>query len=202
MRGSSPPSAASTGRRCRSARSPPRASSRASRPSARNGIEVHHHQIDRLDAVLLHRRRRARADRAGRAGRRGPSGAASSPGRRASRGSRCSRSPASTGSPASASSFAVPPVDSISTPSACSPRASSTSPRLSETLSSARFALGIDVLRKLLHVHARHPLADRGQHLVGDRVAPPRDVVGRGRPVDGRTEHRHARRRRRRPGRR
>ena len=36
-RGSSPPSAASTGRRCRSSRSPPRASCPASRPSARTG---------------------------------------------------------------------------------------------------------------------------------------------------------------------
>src|SRR4051812_11679203 len=40
--------------------------------------------------------------------------------------------------PASASSRAVPPVDTISMPSSASPRAKSTSPRLSDTVSSAR----------------------------------------------------------------
>src|SRR5215213_7636675 len=40
--------------------------------------------------------------------------------------------------PSSASSRAVPPVDTRSTPSALRPRANSTSPRLSDTLSSAR----------------------------------------------------------------
>src|SRR5829696_9917516 len=40
--------------------------------------------------------------------------------------------------PSAASSRAVPPVDTISTPSSASPRAKSTSPRLSETVSSAR----------------------------------------------------------------
>src|SRR5919202_1731260 len=40
--------------------------------------------------------------------------------------------------PAPSSSRAVPPVETISTPSSASPRANSTSPRLSETLSSAR----------------------------------------------------------------
>src|SRR5215218_578298 len=40
--------------------------------------------------------------------------------------------------PPPASSAAVPPVDTISTPSPASPRAKSTSPRLSETLSRAR----------------------------------------------------------------
>src|SRR3990167_5680971 len=42
-----------------------------------------------------------------------------------------------TGSPASASSFAVPPVDSSLTPSACRPRANSSTPVLSETEISA-----------------------------------------------------------------
>src|SRR5436305_3506304 len=42
-----------------------------------------------------------------------------------------------TGRPASASSFAVPPVDSSFTPSACSARAKSTTPVLSETDSKA-----------------------------------------------------------------
>src|SRR3954452_5938499 len=45
---------------------------------------------------------------------------------------------ARTGSPASVSADAVPPVETISTPSSASPRANSTSPRLSETVSSAR----------------------------------------------------------------
>src|SRR5215216_2958334 len=40
--------------------------------------------------------------------------------------------------PPPASSAAVPPVDTISTPSPASPRAKSTSPRLSDTLSRAR----------------------------------------------------------------
>src|SRR6185503_18284146 len=40
--------------------------------------------------------------------------------------------------PASASSRAVPPVETISTPSCASPRAKSTSPRLSDTDRSAR----------------------------------------------------------------
>src|SRR5919202_6416920 len=40
--------------------------------------------------------------------------------------------------PASDSSRAVPPVETISTPSSLSPRAKSTSPRLSETVSRAR----------------------------------------------------------------
>src|SRR2546423_10034425 len=40
--------------------------------------------------------------------------------------------------PASASSRAVPPVDTISTSSSARPRAKSTSPRLSETVRSAR----------------------------------------------------------------
>src|SRR3954452_6867498 len=39
--------------------------------------------------------------------------------------------------PASASSRAVPPVETISTPRSASPRANSTRPRLSETVSSA-----------------------------------------------------------------
>src|SRR5207253_10251571 len=74
--------------------------------------------------------------------------------------------------PASASSFAVPPVERISKPSAASPRARSTTPRLSLTLTSA---LGI---APLLHVDARHTPADRGQHLVGDRLAPGGQLVG------------------------
>src|SRR4051812_16958107 len=41
--------------------------------------------------------------------------------------------------PASVSAVAVPPVDTISTPSSLSPRAKSTIPRLSETDSSARW---------------------------------------------------------------
>src|SRR3954449_2449490 len=45
---------------------------------------------------------------------------------------------ARTDSPAPSSSRAVPPVETISTPSSASPRANSTSPRLSETVSSAR----------------------------------------------------------------
>src|SRR5215212_2517358 len=40
--------------------------------------------------------------------------------------------------PSRCSSLAVPPVETISTPSSASPRANSTSPRLSETVSSAR----------------------------------------------------------------
>src|SRR3954447_3425272 len=43
-----------------------------------------------------------------------------------------------TPSPAPSSSRAVPPVETISTPSSASPRANSTSPRLSETVSRAR----------------------------------------------------------------
>src|SRR5918992_5742756 len=43
--------------------------------------------------------------------------------------------------PSSESSRAVPPVDTISTPSSASPRANSTSPRLSETESRARRTL-------------------------------------------------------------
>src|SRR5438094_2571081 len=74
--------------------------------------------------------------------------------------------------PASASSFAVPPVERISKPSATSPRAKSTTPRLSLTLTSA---LGI---APLLHVDARHAPPDRGQHLVGDRLAPGGQLVG------------------------
>src|SRR4051794_11159674 len=45
---------------------------------------------------------------------------------------------ARTDSPAPESSRAVPPVETISTPSSASPRANSTSPRLSDTVSSAR----------------------------------------------------------------
>src|SRR3954454_21809577 len=45
---------------------------------------------------------------------------------------------ARTDSPAPESSRAVPPVDTISIPSSASPRANSTSPRLSDTVSSAR----------------------------------------------------------------
>src|SRR3954464_13918070 len=45
---------------------------------------------------------------------------------------------ARTDSPAPESSRAVPPVETISTPSSASPRANSTSPRLSETVRSAR----------------------------------------------------------------
>src|SRR5262245_35462805 len=75
--------------------------------------------------------------------------------------------------PASASSLAVPPVERISTPRAASARANSTRPRLSLTLSSARLISGIE----LLHVDARHPLAHAGQHLVRDRLAPPRELV-------------------------
>src|SRR3712207_3267543 len=40
--------------------------------------------------------------------------------------------------PAPSSSRAVPPVETISTPRSASPRANSTSPRLSDTVSSAR----------------------------------------------------------------
>src|SRR5512132_1851179 len=43
--------------------------------------------------------------------------------------------------PASASSLAVPPVEMISTPSSLSPRAKSTTPRLSKTDTSARSTL-------------------------------------------------------------
>src|SRR5919202_2268542 len=43
-----------------------------------------------------------------------------------------------TAMPSAASSCAVPPVETISTPSSASPRAKSMIPRLSETLSSAR----------------------------------------------------------------
>ena len=49
-----------------------------------------------------------------------------------------------TGIPASASNFAVPPVDSISTPRVCNCRANSTIPDLSETLISARCILFIE----------------------------------------------------------
>src|SRR5438046_9626550 len=77
--------------------------------------------------------------------------------------------------PASARSFAVPPVDRSSTPIAASPRASSTTPRLSLTLRSARRTLA---MREVLHVHARHAPPDGGQHLVGDRVAPAGELVG------------------------
>src|SRR2546430_13073366 len=73
---------------------------------------------------------------------------------------------------ASASSFAVPPVERISKPSAARPRAKSTTPRLSLTLTSA---LGI---APLLHVDARHAPPDRGQHLVRDRLAPAGQLVG------------------------
>src|SRR3954451_9266591 len=45
---------------------------------------------------------------------------------------------ARTDSPAPSSSRAVPPVETISTPSSASPRANSTRPRLSDTVSSAR----------------------------------------------------------------
>src|SRR4051794_19938380 len=45
---------------------------------------------------------------------------------------------ARTDRPAPWSSRAVPPVETISTPSSASPRANSTSPRLSDTVSSAR----------------------------------------------------------------
>src|SRR4051794_26783521 len=45
---------------------------------------------------------------------------------------------ARTARPAPSSSRAVPPVDTISIPSSASPRANSTSPRLSDTVSSAR----------------------------------------------------------------
>src|SRR3954447_22479014 len=45
---------------------------------------------------------------------------------------------ARTDSPAPSSSRAVPPVETISTPSSARPRANSTSPRLSETVRSAR----------------------------------------------------------------
>src|SRR3954454_9428364 len=45
---------------------------------------------------------------------------------------------ARTSKPPPSSSWAVPPVETISTPSFASPRAKSTSPRLSDTLSRAR----------------------------------------------------------------
>src|SRR3990172_3439901 len=77
--------------------------------------------------------------------------------------------------PASPRSFAVPPVESISTPSSASPRASSTRPRLSLTLTNARPILAI---AQLLHVDARHAPPDRRQYLVRDRVAPLRQLVG------------------------
>src|SRR3989442_7697049 len=64
----------------------------------------------------------------------------------------------------------------MSKPSAASPRANSTTPRLSLTLTSA---LGI---APLLHVDARHAPPDRDQRLVGDRLAPDGELVG-GEPV-------------------
>src|SRR2546427_6560584 len=77
-----------------------------------------------------------------------------------------------TRTPASARSFAVPPVDRMSKPSAASPRANSITPRLSLTLTSA-----LDIT-PLLHVDTRHALADRRQHLVGNRLAPAGELVG------------------------
>src|SRR5258706_14587683 len=76
--------------------------------------------------------------------------------------------------PASESSFAVPPVERICTRCFASTFAKSTSPRLSLTLMSARWILGIE----LLHVDPRHPLADARQHLVRDGFAPAGDLVG------------------------
>src|SRR5438046_10601004 len=60
----------------------------------------------------------------------------------------------------------------MSKPSAASPRANSTTPRLSLTLTSA---LGI---APLLHGGAGHAPPDRGQRLVGDRLAPGGELLG------------------------
>src|SRR5262249_2691830 len=79
-----------------------------------------------------------------------------------------------TGTPASARSFAVPPVERISTPSAGRPRANSTTPRLSLTLTSARRTSAIG---EFLDVDARDAPPDGGQHLVRDGLAPAGELV-------------------------
>ena len=96
-------------------------------------VEVDDEQVDRRDAVRRSAPPCARAGRAARAGRRGSSGAASSRGRRAFRESPCARPLRSPQARPPASSCAVPPVESSLQPSACSARASSTTPVLSET---------------------------------------------------------------------
>src|SRR5438552_13462713 len=77
--------------------------------------------------------------------------------------------------PAFASSFAVPPVERISKPRSASPRAKSTTSRLSLTLTSARRTL---VTGEVLHAAARHAPGDGGEDLVRDRVAPGAELVG------------------------
>ena len=65
-----------------------------------NGIQVHRHQVDRHDAVLVQRRHVLGQVAPGRAARRGWRDAASSPGRRAARESRSPRRPSVTATPA------------------------------------------------------------------------------------------------------
>ena len=100
-------------------------------------VEVHAHEVDRLDLVLVERvdvlLARAHRQQAGVDARVERLDAAVEDLREArvvlDRPHLDARS---------ASSRAVPPVETISTPSSASPRAKSTSPRLSDTLSSAR----------------------------------------------------------------
>ena len=108
------------------------------RPRSPERVQVHH------DAGRTARCRGPRAARGARAAagrpaaRRAPAGAASSPARRGTPGSPSRRSPAVTGTPAAAIVAAVDPVETISTPAACRPCASSSRPVLSYTLTSAR----------------------------------------------------------------
>src|SRR6185437_5467129 len=80
--------------------------------------------------------------------------------------------------PSASRAVAVPPVETISTPSAANARANSPSPALSETPSSARpiFTVPVSISGRLA-IHARHALANRTQHLVRDGLRETRDVV-------------------------
>ena len=113
-RGSSPPRGSSPGRRCRCSR----CTSRDRRPRHRRleRVEVDHDQVDRRDAVLLHRRRDARAGRAGPS--MPPWTCGCSVFTRPSRisGKPVSSDTSTTASPASCSARAVPPVDRSSAP--------------------------------------------------------------------------------------
>ena len=104
----------------------------------RKRIQIHHHQIDRHDPVLAPPACDPPPSRAETKFRRALSDAASSRARPAFPASRSAPPRRAPPRRASRSNRAVPPVETISTPSDASSRANSTTPVLSNTLTSAR----------------------------------------------------------------
>ena len=129
-------------------------------------VEVDDQQVDRADAVLLPAPPCARAT--SRRASRPPWIVGCSVFTRPSSisGKPVSSATSVTGRPASASSLAVPPVDSSFTPSACSARANSTMPVLSETEMQAQWSWCRNSMR-------RAPL----DQLVFEQLAPQRVAV-------------------------